>query len=389
MSRSDVRLPISLILLLLVMLPGEICTAAPNPSKSPVPQALARLDHIAVWVADLERTAERLQTLLGWRRHPAEFGVNEDSVEFGGMKLAFVDANGIWLELVQPTTPGPGLDLLKQKGDGSLVELDCESPDFERSLATLETRGVNLVGMDGKTLPDGGRSNLWMIKDGRRVVAGERVGYLPLDVSHHTAIELYWEYPTGIVRSRDASWPESKRTPRSAPRADHTVVLAEDVEKTAEAYTRILGFRRVDIPTGPTRDWLGLGAMRHLWIDAGGGAWIEVVGPSEHAAPTGALQDPALGDGAILELGVEVPDLSAFAGQIEAKGTSLTSGDGNRSPASRKMLVDSKTGDRYAYLPKDAVQGIRIRVFQRGSPTSSLFSKRDSAGEPAAADRRH
>src|SRR5436309_2621587 len=71
---------------------------------------LPKLEHIAVWTADIDKTAAFLTSELGWRRHPLQFGVRNESPEFGGMKLAFVDANGLWLELVQPTTPGPGLD---------------------------------------------------------------------------------------------------------------------------------------------------------------------------------------------------------------------------------------------------------------------------------------
>src|ERR1700722_19751325 len=82
------------------------------------------LEHLAVWVQDLDKTAAFLQDALGWRRHPLKFGVEADSKVYGGMKLGFVDANGIWLELVQPTTPGPGMDFLKEKGNGAPGKLD-------------------------------------------------------------------------------------------------------------------------------------------------------------------------------------------------------------------------------------------------------------------------
>src|SRR5262252_2817169 len=110
--------------------------------------------HLGAWAQDIDKTAAFLSDALGWRRHPLEFGVDEDSTVFGGMKLAFVDANGFWLELVQPTTAGPGMDFLKQKGNGSLVELDFSVPDFDKSVARLAEMGTPAIGMDGNPMKD-------------------------------------------------------------------------------------------------------------------------------------------------------------------------------------------------------------------------------------------
>jgi hypothetical protein len=107
-----------------------------------------RLEHPAVWAEGINETAEFLQDALGWRRHPIEFGVDKDNEVFGGMNLAFVDANGFWLELVQPTTEGPAMDFLKEKGNGSLVELGFEIDDFDKNLESMTARGFDLIGMD-------------------------------------------------------------------------------------------------------------------------------------------------------------------------------------------------------------------------------------------------
>jgi hypothetical protein len=72
-------------------------------------------------VQDVDKTSNFLSQALGWRRHPLQFGVAADSKVYGGMKLAFVDANGLWLELVEPTTPGPGREFLKEKGNGAIA----------------------------------------------------------------------------------------------------------------------------------------------------------------------------------------------------------------------------------------------------------------------------
>ena len=61
------------------------------------------------------------------------------------MKLAFVDANGIWLELVEPTTPGPGMDFLNKKGTGALVELDVFVDDFDKAAATVRAKGIPVI----------------------------------------------------------------------------------------------------------------------------------------------------------------------------------------------------------------------------------------------------
>ncbi|MFT6957405.1 MAG: hypothetical protein ACJAYC_002416 [Halieaceae bacterium] len=75
-----------------------------------------RLEHLAVWAEDINETLEFLQNTLSWRRHPIEFGVGKDNEVFGGTDLAFVDATGFWLERVQPTSEGPGMEFLKEKG---------------------------------------------------------------------------------------------------------------------------------------------------------------------------------------------------------------------------------------------------------------------------------
>ncbi len=68
-----------------------------------------RLDHIAVWVGDLEKTSKFLTDIVGWKRHPMEFGVSPEDETTGGMEGVFFDANGVWLELILPTSPGPGV----------------------------------------------------------------------------------------------------------------------------------------------------------------------------------------------------------------------------------------------------------------------------------------
>jgi catechol 2,3-dioxygenase-like lactoylglutathione lyase family enzyme len=328
----------------------------------------AQLEHIAVWTADIDRTARFLQQSLGWKRHPLQFGVDENSEEFGGMKLAFVDANGIWLELVQPTTPGPGMDFLKEKGNGALVELDFSVPDFDKNLAAMKARGIDLVGMDGKPIRNGGLLSEWFIKDGKKARGNERLSYFPLSVSHGTSIEMFWEYPSGVVLRRDATWtPEKPGTPGIA-RATRTVVLAKDLDASANVYTDLLKLASVKTDRGVRADWLGVGDASRVWVTGNcRGFEIEVVAPP--AGKSNALIKK-YGEGNIMELGVEVDDIDALYARMKARGITMTDGDGKPLSNGARSVAMNGTGERYSYFPTDKSEGMRIMVYQRNAPTS-------------------
>ena len=333
------------------------------------------LEHIALWAADLEKTSDILTDLFGWRRNPVVFGVTEGDEVFGGMKLAFIDANGFWIELVEPTTEGPGMDFLKLKGNGALVELDFSVPDFDKTVAAMKAKGIDVVGMDGNPLRNGGLLQEWVIKDGKRETGDERLMYLPANASGGTSIELFWEYPTGVVFYRDEIWPEEKRTPRSAPRLDYITVITANLPATEKVYTETLGLKKSAVNRGLSREWMGVSESQHAWIDTNCDVWVELVAPTEHAGQA-VLKDPALGDGAILELGVEVADIEAFHDQMAGKGIRVMSGDGVPLPVGQKAVTVS-TGDRYCYLPREKTEGMRILIFQRAPTGEGVFAKRN------------
>ena len=188
-----------------------------------------RLEHLALWSEDIDATAAFLDDALGWKRHPIVFGVDEDNETFGGMSLAFIDANGLWIEPVQPTTDGPGMEFLKAKGNGALVELDFAVDDFDKNIETMRAKGIELIGMDGKALKDRGLLSEWVMIDGKRERGDELLSYLPFDVARGTSIELFWEYPNGVILLRDKMVEGKTLTPKSAARLNHVAVLAEDV----------------------------------------------------------------------------------------------------------------------------------------------------------------
>lgn len=335
-----------------------------------------RLEHTAVWVQDVDKTCAFLSQALGWRRHPLQFGVAGDSKVYGGMKLAFVDANGLWLEIVEPTTPGPGMEFLKEKGKGALVELDFFVDDFDRAEAAVRRKGIQPMGMDGKPMVNQGLLTEWAIKDGKRVRGDERLLYMPMDVSRGTSVEIGWEYPSGVVLLRDATWKDADRTPRSGPRVDHVVVLAADLDRSIEFYTDVLGLRRNPRSTGFPRPWMGGGNVRHAWIDGGHGTWIELVSPEAGSPAAKLLGDPKFGDGAILELDVEVAHIDELYDRMKAAGLTMTAGDMTPLPKGKKAVV-LPTGDQYSYFPLGPSQGMRIMVFQRGAGESSALPARE------------
>jgi catechol 2,3-dioxygenase-like lactoylglutathione lyase family enzyme len=338
-----------------------------------------RIEHLAVWAEDIDETVAFLEDALGWRRHPLEFGVDENDEVFGGMELAFVDANGLWLELVQPTTEGPGMEFLKEKGNGSLVELDFLIDDFDRNIETMKARGIDLIGMDGNPIQGDGLLREWVRIDGKMERGDERLSYLPFDLACGTSIELLWEDPeTGVVVRRNENSSESHKTPSTAPRLDSVVVLGEDLEKSANVFTDILRLERNSSQSGVNRPWMNLGEMQHTWINGNSDSiWIELIAPASTQSNTGILEKH--GEGAIMELCAEVDDIEAFYDRMQDKGITMTAGDCRPLVEGEKAVADTNTGDRFSYFPLDKSKGMRIMVFQRGTEEKSVFSARDKA----------
>ena len=56
----------------------------------------------------------------------------------------------------------------------------------------------------------------------------------------------------------------------------------------------------------------------------------------------------------------------------------MTAGDSTPLPTGTKALTVTSSGDRYAYLPLDKSEGMRVLVFQRGPSATSIFQHRDN-----------
>ena len=163
-----------------------------------------RMSHISIVVADLERSAGFYTDVMGLKRHPMRLGIDAGSNEnIGGMNAAFIDANGIWLELFQPQGPGPLMDLLNEKGDGYIAELCTEVNDLGAYYDAIKAKGVQLVGIDSTPLDD---NEKFYVLD----PYGDKIAYFPAEVSRGITIEVIERGPreTSILHRRDDAWTE-------------------------------------------------------------------------------------------------------------------------------------------------------------------------------------
>jgi catechol 2,3-dioxygenase-like lactoylglutathione lyase family enzyme len=337
-----------------------------------------RLDHVAVWVADTEKTCDFLTNVVGWRRHPMKMAVSDAEETTGGMLATFIDAGGFWLELIEPTSPGPGMDLLEELGDGALVELDFEIGDeYEAALAEMAERGIEMLSMDGSPLVGGGRIHEGITQDGELQSPGERIAYFPSMLTRGTTVEYYErrsDDETSLLNVRDSTWNE-KPDPAS-PRVDHICVLALDLEKTAAFYTEVMGLRRHPMKLGFDEAPKEIGEMANTFIDANG-VWLEVVQPTAPGPAMELLERHC--DGYLLELCVEVDDLDLHYDRMQAKGVTMVNFDGSPLAQGTKGLTLEAYGDRIHYFPLDVSRGMRIMVYERGPRESSLIHRRDDS----------
>ena len=57
----------------------------------------------------------------------------------------------------------------------------------------------------------------------------------------------------------------------------------------------------------------------------------------------------------------------------------MTAGDGASLPSGQTSVTVASSGDRYAYFSRDASQGMRIMVVQRGPHPKSILSRRGAS----------
>ena len=339
-----------------------------------------RLDHAAIWVEDMEKTTRFLTDVVGWRRHPMAVAVSAADETTGGMEAVFVDANGLWLELILPTSPGPGMDLLKDKGDGAIIEINFEPGDYDAVLRDMKARGIPMFNMDGSPLgEDGGLIKEGVVEGGDFEHTGQRIAYWSTGLSRGTTVEIFEvlkDDAVNLINQRDKQW-EKEALSRQGPRMSHVSIVVAELERSAGFYTDVLRLRRhpmeLDIEAGSNEQ---IGGMKAAFIDAGG-VWLELFQPVGPGPLMELLNEK--GDGYVAELCTEVDDLAAYYDAMKAKGVQLTGMDGTPLDDSEKYYVLDPSGDRIAYFPAPVSRGMTIEVIERGPRETSILHRRDDA----------
>jgi catechol 2,3-dioxygenase-like lactoylglutathione lyase family enzyme len=338
-----------------------------------------RLDHIAVWIDDIDKASKFLTDIVGWKRHPMKFGVSPEDETTGGMEGVFFDANGIWLELILPTSPGPGMDILNEKGSGAIIEINFEPADYDGILAEMKAKGVAMENMDGTPLGSDGGTIKEGVSDGDSIdEQGQRIAYWPKELSRGSTVEIYEmneDDDKALLTIRDRMWKGEKPDPKS-PRSDHIAIFVKDLEKTARFYTDVMGLSRHPMLTeidGDANEGMGL---KMAFIDTNG-VWLELVQPTGPGPFMDLLEEK--GDGYIAELLVEVDDIDAYYDAMLAKGVQMVDAEGKPFSGGRKSFVLEPFGTRGAYFPKDVSAGMTIQIYQRGPRETDIMHRRDDA----------
>ncbi|MBI1731429.1 MAG: VOC family protein [Gammaproteobacteria bacterium] len=338
-----------------------------------------RLDHAAVWVADMEKTAKFLTDFVGWKRHPMTVAVSAEDETTGGMEAVFIDANGLWLELILPTSPGPGMEILKEKGAGAIIEINFEPDDYQATLDDMKAQDIPMFNMDGSPLgPDGGLIKEGVVHEGELGQTGQRIAYWSTELSHGTTVEIYEKLAHdkhSLLAQRDEQWKGQKPDPAS-PRTDHISIVVADLERTAKFYTDVMGLKRharFSLNAGGNRD---VGGMEAVFID-GNGVWVELFQPAGPGPLMDYLQQK--GDGYVAEICAEVDDIEAYYDVVKARGVELVNLDGKPFTGGRKCFTLDPYGDKGAYFPTSASCGMVIEVYQRGPQSTSILHKRDDS----------
>jgi len=310
-----------------------------------------RLDRVGIMVSDIRKTEEFLVSGLGMRVHPLDFGLDADSHHTGGLKLRYVEGNGIWFVLIEPTSPGPALQYLKEKGDGALAELDFEVRDLDAAIEHIEASGVGVVSWDGK--PFSGNEKAWTIEP-----YGIRLVYLDSRGSRGIPIEIYQRGPPDrdLIGKRDRMFEAQRDAPVAAPRLSHINVLVRDLEATARFFHATMHLDpRGASGTKVTTDT----GSRCLIIDANG-ALLELEQPAPASDAMRMLEQA--GDGFLSELVYSVANLERSRRTLERLAVSSA---GNAASSRTVGCAAKAHGGKHWAIPLNVSRGLRVTLIER------------------------
>lgn len=338
------------------------------------------LDHIAVWASDTEASAKFLTERLGWKRHPSTIRVSDDDPTVGGMIGTFFDSPGIWIELIEPTTLGPGQDILDDMGDGALVEINFDvGNEYEKTLDDLADKGVRMLAMDGSPIVDGGQIDEGVLQeDGGFEGNGERIAYFPADLSQGTTVEYYEvlsDNKESLLYERDQVWKNETRA-TSTPYVDHIGILVEDINTAAAFYKEHMGLQQCP----QVFEVSEYGGAKITFIDANGyddeKLWLKLVQPTGPGHAKSLMEK--FGKGHIFEMCAETKNIQEFVDRMVAKDISMVQFDESEITAASNF-VETNSGDKECYFSLSTSRGIRIKIFQRAADGSGIYDRRDKS----------
>lgn len=311
------------------------------------------LEHIGIYVANAVETARFFTDVLGLRFNTVSWAIAPDSKGSGGLKLSFVDGNGMQFTLIEPTSGGPAADDLAHLGNGALAELDFEVPDFDAEYDLHQRNGIRFVTMGGAPFPEGQKG--WTVEP-----YGLRLIYLPQTVTHGITTELYQRGPaaTDILEKRDRGWDALPPLQPDAPKLVRTIVLVQDLERSSAYVEKLLRLPKITHQRTS-------GGMSCARFDSGAGSQVELVRPPL-AGPL-ADQLERMGDGYLAGLLYEVPSIEAAKDKFRSKDVRVLNSPEAGLQALTAGCLDGAPDANWAGIdPRDST-GLRIAMVSRSS----------------------
>jgi len=112
---------------------------------------LKKIDHLGIAVTSIEAAIPYYENVLGLKLDHVE------EVPAQKVKTAFFDIGGVWLELLEPTSPdSPIAKYLEKNPSGGLHHLAFLSDNVAGELAAAKDKGIKLI----DEAPRGGAGNM-------------------------------------------------------------------------------------------------------------------------------------------------------------------------------------------------------------------------------------
>ena len=102
---------------------------------------IKKIDHIAIAVPSIEEARSYYENVLGLKLDHIEEVADQK------VKTAFFDVGGVWIELLEPTSPDSTVAKFIEgnKGRGGLHHVAYQSSDVAAELKDAESKGVALI----------------------------------------------------------------------------------------------------------------------------------------------------------------------------------------------------------------------------------------------------